>query len=357
MKRQKQYLLGVLITLLLSSCESNHSFRSGTGMNVTGKVGEILVVCDQALWESELKTCLDSNLTQWIMPYFPDVATFELIHKTPHHFTQGVKRWRNTLFLTIDPDYKGDKGSIVRKEDVWAKGQLLIEVTAKDFNQLVETCKQGMNDVHDEFDTFEWKRLIRQFEKSKTNVTINRIKENFGIDIVLPANSNIVWGSKNFYRIEFPAASRPIEFVGAGTEDPGTILSGMMIYQYDYLDSTQFAFEQLLRDRDTMLKYNVPHENGELYMGTQYEKIVFPEMNVATNESGTISGVDLRGMFYFTGKPIHSTGGAFWEFHFVNPKTQKMLCLSGYVDAPPTTSWTQPIREVQAVLRSVEFVK
>ncbi len=106
-----------------------------------------------------------------------------------------------------------------------------------------------------------------------------------------------------------------------------------------------------------MLKYNVPHENGELYMGTQYEKIVFPEMDVATNESGTISGVDLRGMFYFTGKPVHSTGGAFWEFHFINPTTRKLLCLSGYVDAPPTTSWTQPLREVQAVLRSVEFAK
>ena len=71
----------------------------------------------------------------------------------------------------------------------------------------------------------------------------------------------------------------------------------------------------------------------------------------------TIDGIEIRGMFMFTGKPIHSTGGAFWAFHFVHPKTKKMVCLSGYVDAPPTTSWTHPLREVQAILRSVEFVK
>mgnify|MGYP000509762551 CR=1 FL=1 len=36
-------------------------------------------------------------------------------------------------------------------------------------------------------------------------------------------------------------------------------------------------------------------------------------------------------------------------------KTKKLICLSGYVDAPPTTSWTHPIREIQAILRSVEI--
>ena len=76
-------------------------------MTVTGKVGEILVVCDQGIWDSDIQTVLDSSLTQWILPYLPDVATFQLTHKTPSHFTQGVKRYRNTLFITIDPNHKG----------------------------------------------------------------------------------------------------------------------------------------------------------------------------------------------------------------------------------------------------------
>lgn len=328
-----------------------------TQLTITGKVGEILVVCDQAIWDSEIKKYLDSNLTQWIMPYFPDVATFELVHKTPEHFTQGVKRWRNTLFLTIDPSQKGDKGSIVRREDVWARGQLVVDVTGKDFNQLLETCKFGLDAVHDQFDEYEWKRLIAYFRPNKMPETMGALSKNFGIKLVLPSNAEIVTRRKNFYRIEFPPASRPIEFVGSGTQDVGSVFSGVMIYQYDYRDSSQLSLDNLLRDRDTMLKYNVPHEIDGLYMGTQYDKRIFPEANVMKNVNGTIKGVEMRGMFFFTGRPIHSTGGAFWSFHFVHPKRKKIITISGYVDAPPTTSWTHPLREVQAILKSVELLK
>lgn len=344
----------LVITL---GCESTNKRQANRQLNMTGKVGEILVVCDQAIWDSAIKNHLDSNLTQWIMPYFPDVATFELVHKTPDHFTQGVKRWRNTLFLTIDPKYKGEKGSIVRRDNVWAKGQLVVDITANNFNQLAETCQQGLDEVHTQFDVMEWQRLITYFRPNKAEKTKALIAERFGIDIVLPSNSKVVSNRKNFVRIEFPPASRPIEFVGSGTQDVGSVFSGLMIYQYDFQDSSQLSLQSLLRDRDTMLKYNVPHEIDGLYMGTQYDKRIYPESNPMKNLKGNIQGVEMRGMFYFTGKPMHSTGGAFWSFHFIHPDRKKIITLSGYVDAPPTTSWTHPLREVQAILKSVEFVK
>lgn len=342
------------LLLFFSSC----SMDSDSGFNrVTGEVGEILVVCDNSVWESDLRECLDSNLTQFIMPYFPDVATFELLHKTPSHFEQGVKRYRNILFLKLDPNFKGDKGSIVKHKDVWAKGQMVIDITARDYKMLEETCKNGLDEVHDIFDEISWKRLIDHFNSYNNKNVRKEISKHFGIDVALPAHAKIVSKKKNFYRVEFPASSRPMEFESSGgsSEDVGLILSGLMIWQYDFVDSTQFAFDQLLRDRDTILKHYVPHEIEGLYMGTQYEKIVYPEGNVAQSVDGKVKGYDIRGMFYFTGRPIHSTGGAFWEFHFKHPKRNKMMCLSGYVDAPPTTSWTHPLREIEAVLRSVKF--
>ena len=324
---------------------------------VAGKIGEILIVTDKGIWESDLKECLDTSLTQWIMPYMPDVATFELIHKTPSHFSRGVKRYRNVLFINIAPKFKGKIGSIVKRKDVWAKGQLVIDIKAKDYTQLVKTCVEGLDEVHDAFDEIEWRRLIRNFKKTQTQTSRSKIKENFGVDVVLPSNSSIVTSRDNFYRIEFPPSSRPIEFAGTGTQDVGSILSGLMIYQYDFIDSAQFSQEALLRARDTMLKHNVPHEIDGLFMGTQYYSAVYPEGNVVKNASETINGYEMRGMFMFTGRPIQSTGGAFWSYHFINPKTKKLICFSGYVDAPVTASWTHPLREIQAIIRSVEFIK
>lgn len=338
-------------------CESNSSSSMNSGMIVTGKVGEILIVCEQGIWDSPLQEVLDSSLTQWILPYLPDVATFTLTHKTESHFTQGVKRYRNTLFINIDPNYKGKLGSIVKRKDVWAKDQLVIDITGKDFNQVLETCRMGLDEVHDEFDEIEWKRLINSFSRSKTKRITDDIKSNFGIDLVLPSNAKIVTKRTNFYRVEFPPASRPIEFVGTNSQDAGEIFSGLLIYQYDYTDSTQFEFKNLLSARDTMLKYNVPYEVEGMYMGTQYSDFVYPEGNNITAANGILKGYEMRGMFMFTGLPKHATGGAFWAFHFVNEKTKKLVCLSGYVDAPPTTSWTHPLREIQAILRSVEVAK
>ena len=350
-------LLALSITLLFTFTKCESGRKLSTGMSVTGKVGEILVVCETGVWNSKIQDALDSGLVQYILPYLPDVPTFQLTHRTPKHFTEGIKRFRNTLFLEIDPNYTGENGKIEKRIDVWARGQVVIDITAKDYDQLLETCKRGLPNVHKEFDDVSWRRLMKNFSVSKNTNLKKDIKDNFGIDLALPSRSKLVTSRKNFYRIEFPAASRPIEFIGAGgSEDVGAIFSGIMIYQYDYTDSSEFAFDPFLAARDTMLKYNVPSEVEGMYMGTQYNEVVYPEGNDITTVSG-LNGYEMRGMFMFKGKPKHSTGGAFWAFHFIHPERKKVMTVSGYVDAPITTTWTHPLREIQAILRSIELVK
>lgn len=343
----------LLTTLILSSCDSPNKLNS-TGLIATGKVGEIVVVAEKGIWDSEIKNYLDTGLTRFIMPYMPDVVTFELVHRVPGRFEHGIKRHRNVLFLKIDPKYTGDKAKIEKRLDVWAKDQLVLDIVGKDFNQLLAVCKGGLKSVHDEFDTNEWKRLMHRFEKIGLSYARDEVKKNFGISVVMPKGAKIVTKRTNFYRIAFPDDSRPIDFVGAGT-DAGTIMTGIMVYQYDYRDSSQLNPKNLLMARDTMLKYNVPSEVEGMYMGTQYSEMVYPEWSTMTNADGTITGTEIRGMFVFTGLPRFGTGGGFWEYHFVNNKTNKVVCVSGYVDAPPTTSWTHYIREIQAILKSVKI--
>ena len=355
MKRVITLFLSLLIVLLFVRCESSR--QTSSGLSVTGKIGEILVVCEQGIWESKLQEGLDSNLVQYILPYLPDVATFNLIHKTPQHFSHGIKRFRNTLFINIDPDYQGEKGKIEKRKDVWAMGQLVIDITAKDYNQLSETCERGLAQVHREFDSYSWQRIIDHFKNAKNKTLRTKLNKNFGIDLVMPSNSRLVTSRKNFYRIEFPSASRPIEFVGSHSEDAGTVYSGIMVYQYDYIDSTQFDLKKLLNARDTMLKYNVPSEIDGMYMGTQYNDFVYPEGNTVKTFDGELSGFEMRGMFMFKGRPKHSTGGAFWAYHFINSRTKKLVCVSGYVDAPMTAPWTHQLREIQAVIRSIKVTE
>ena len=343
----------VLVVFIIFSCQTKYK---NSGLHVTGKVGEILVVCDQAIWNSEIKAHLDSQLTQFIMPYFPDVTTFELIHRKTQNFDGAIRRHRNILFLEIDSERKEKFGLIQSRKDVWANRQLVIDLKAKDYNQLLELCKEGMQAVHTQFDIADWKRILLNFQAQNNRPVQVKINKNFGINLALPDASTIVSSRPNFYRIVLPTASRPIEFVGSGTQDIGSVLTGIMIYQYDFIDSSQFLLDNLLKARDTMLRYNVPHETEGLYMGTQYNKFVFPESTATFNYNKSVKGIEVRGMFQFTGKDVHSTGGAFWAFHFLHPKSKKLICISGYVDAPSTTSWTHSLREIQAIWKSVEIL-
>lgn len=349
-------LTAITALFAFTQCESLKPSSASTGLHVTGNVGEIMVVCEQGIWDSEIKQHLDSGLTQFIMPYMPDVATFELVHRKPNRFEGSFKRYRNTLFVTIDPKHKGDKGKIEVRKNVWAHSQMVIDIIAKDYPQLLETIKYGIGQVHDKFDKAEWKRIMERYQEKPDLVIGSRLEKNFGINIALPYGSKLVTNRPNFYRIEFPKTFRPIDF-GDGGQDAGGIHSGLLVYQYDFIDSSQLDLERLLMARDTMLKHNVPSEIEGMYMGTQYVDYVYPEGNNITTADGKVKGYEMRGMYVFLGNGKAGTGGAFWAFHFVNPETKKIVCVSGYVDAPPTTSWTQPLREIQAVLRSVEIVK
>ena len=340
---------GLLFLVALSGCDE----KNIAGLNVTGKVGEILIVCDDAIWQAPLTNELDTALTQFIMPYWPDVPTFELLHRNSKTFEGAIKRHRNILFLTIDKGHTASGASIVSRKDVWANRQLVIEVTAKNTEELYATCRDRLQEVHDSFDTAEWNRIRKYFREKQSPYVNDKIADGFGIHIELPDGANVVASQPNFYRIQLPNASRPIEFIGTGQQDVGAIYSGVMIYQYPYTDSSQLTHKNLLQARDTMLKYNVPHETSRLYMGTQYTDLVYPESTKSSNFNGSILGIEMRGMFVFKGKAIHTTGGAFWSFHFVHPKTNKLICISGYVDAPSTTSWTHSLREIEAVWKSV----
>ncbi|MCH2224558.1 MAG: DUF4837 family protein [Crocinitomicaceae bacterium] len=356
--RNFTFLILILSLITITSCESIRSDKDNLGLVATGKVGEVLVVCEQGIWDSEIKTHLDSGLTQFIMPYFPDVATFELSHRTIERFTGGYKRHRNTLMINIDPNYEGEKGIIEKRLDVWANQQIVIEMKGKDFNQILELCKKGIGSVHDEFDKKEWSRIAERFGRQRDGTVQSSIEKNFGISVEFPNGTKLLDAKKNFYNIELPVQSRPIDFVGSGSSDAGLMSTRIMIYQYDYIDSTQFDFKNLLMARDTMLKYNVPYFDIEgMYMGTQYAPMVYPEGTVSTSADGKVKGFEMRGMYLFTGRSKHAPGGGFWAFHFVNPKTKKLICVSSAMWAPPTTSWTQPLREIQAILKSVSFVE
>ena len=103
---------------------------------------------------------------------------------------------------------------------------------------MTKTINSGVKEIHEKYDFAEWDRIRKHFAKKQNQQIDKRLKNKFSIHLDFPDGSKVVSLRKNFCRIELPPASRPIEFVGEGKQDVGTILSGIMIYQYPFTDSS-----------------------------------------------------------------------------------------------------------------------
>jgi hypothetical protein len=350
-----KFVFSIVVISTIISCDRTHIDGE---VLTTGPVGDINVVCDNNLWTEEIIEMLDTTISPLITPYFPEVSTFKLLQKTPQHFENGNKQLRNLLFITVDENFKEDKASIIVSLEKFATNQTLVRVVAGSLSQLKDAIATRFKlEVFPYFDNDEWKRLQNSNSKINNKDINIELSKNFGIELDVPQGSKLVTSRANFYRVEFPVEAKGMDTQG---ERGINIISqsGVLIYQYPVLGDSSMTMKSLLMARDTMIRYNVPHEIDGMYMATQYARIVAPEMYDFINYTGSISGKEIRGMFKFIDEQKEPyTGGAFWEFHFLHPSRKTVVCISGYLDAPSNTSWIFQLRRLQAVIKSVRTTK
>jgi hypothetical protein len=338
---------------LLTSC-----FQQPSPSLSNGPVGQITVVCDNNLWTESLQVGLDSTLCPFLSPYVPDVIEFKLLQRNVQKFNAGNKQMRNVLHIVMDGAH-GNKPVIIKSDgERYATNQTFIKVTCGNEAQLKEAiATRFKTEVYPLFAHDDWKRLYVANHRVNHKETQKNISTAFGINVDFPEGSSLVSYNDNFYRIEFQTESKGME-TGGSRGITSYEQSGIMIYQYDAVGDSCMQMSSLMSSRDTMLKYNVPHEIEGVYMATQYSKRVAPEMFDFSNYNQSLSGKEIRGMYKFIDESNQPyTGGAFWEFHFLHPTRKKVVCVSGYLDAPSSVSWVFQLRRIQSVLKSVVLTK
>ena len=97
---------------------------------ISGKAGEVAVVCSKVEWESEPGSTLRTLLSDEV-PYLPQVEPmYDLFNVPQQAFNKVFKVHRN--IIVIDTDKKYEKGSFTTFSDVWATPQIVIGIQAPD---------------------------------------------------------------------------------------------------------------------------------------------------------------------------------------------------------------------------------
>jgi len=344
---------------------------AGSNAQYQGKPGRLMIVSKNTVYTDEFNVLFDSIFNAKITPYYPSTPYFEIFQRTRKKFRSLSTRLRNVIDLAVDTTLEKGKPTMHIYENYYAKTQMYTKLRAHDINDLYALVKQEINYLFNVYERQEWKREFYRHQRKKSKSTNAKLKSNFGIQLDLPSKYSYESINDEYGIILFPDRSRQMDMKSNGnisTSKTNFIQSGVMIYQYPcppavpagrlagaaFEDSIQLKPDELMRMRDTILKYNARHEMEGVYMGTQDHPAVIP-----VHERLRINGVEgyqFRGLFKFTGESEPS-GGHFWSFQFKHPNRNTIVAISGYIDAPPTMSPSFDINRIRAVIYSLKVTE
>lgn len=336
---------------------SRRIIDAGAVSQYTGKPGRLMVVAEPAEYVDEIEHLFDSVFAAPIRPYYPMTPYFEVFQRSPKDFKRLSTRLRNVIELQIDEQIEKGNPEMKIYKNFYAKTQLYTRLKAHDINDLYDLLLQEVDYLFKTYDRQEWKREYYRHTKKKNKTTRDKLKSKFGIDLTLPSKFSYESVDDEYAIIMFPDRTRQMDLQTTGaysTSRANFIQAGVMIWQYPYTDEKQMHPDNLMMMRDTILKYYAKHEIEGVYMGTQKHPAVVPQYEKL--KIGEVIGYQFRGLFKFTGESEPS-GGRFWSYHFKHPYRDKIVAISGYLDAPPTMSASFDFNRIRAVIYSMKPVE
>ena len=137
------FALCAVLAAMMVGCKAMHSIQ--TGENATGKPYELVVVCAQQAWLSELGDTLQSILKQPVVELPIYEPMFDVMRILPNNFKSLTERHRNILVVNVSPDIK--EPAMVVKYDATAKPQIYVVAQGPDNHSLAQYISDNRDNL------------------------------------------------------------------------------------------------------------------------------------------------------------------------------------------------------------------
>ena len=349
-----RYLIPALLLLLITACSEEGS-QDAYLPDATGQHGEILLIMDDVLWGGTVGQSVQERFTQVLKgPYLRPEPTFSFYRKTPEDVNHMDQMNRNILKFMIDSDSTYAETAIIEKENYYAKNQLFLIVKDSDPNRLAAFAQNDLDGIVETYNDFELQQLIRFYEGDPNKRVKEMAEKKFGFSISVPERSVLKSEKENFALVKHDR-SKNVLANDATKAQGGTfwIQQGFLFWSTPYIpDSAQMTVENVLKDRDSTLKYNVPGKTKGTYMGTEYTEHYEPKGRVFDYHGYT--AVEIQGLWIYEGDTFVGGGGPFVQYSILNEAENKIVTVCGYIYAPYFDK-REYIRELHAVLNTIEI--
>lgn len=330
---KKQILFLFVVLTLIFSCKEDLGFLP----EMTGKPGEIILVVNNSIWASAAGDSLKEFLNQSVYGLPQDESVFRVFRVTKSGFTNVIERHRSVLLVEIDST---SKSAFTVKKDVWARGQIVISLSARNDSALAQIISMSKESILNYFIEEELKRLEAAQRKLSDKVLEKSIAEKHLVNMIIPKGFYTMIDTTGFIWLK-----QELQKTQGG--EAHDIMKNLLIYYVPYKESTQTAQKYLIGLRDSISRQfvNGPVDGSFMKIYTPY-----PVLSAIS----TFKGIYLHSLKGLWNMEKYPMGGPFLTYAFVDEKNQRIVCVDAFLYCPNFDK-RELMREMEALLRSTSF--
>jgi hypothetical protein len=328
-----------IVILLFTACEGNKTYLPDSA----GGQGEVLVVMANGHWEGEPGAAVRSIFEQAINGLPQREARFKLAQTTPENFGTLLAVHHSVLLAVIDPS--ADTVGVLRQRNRHAKGQLLVQISAKDPVTWIGLIQREGYAAADLLEEHQRTRVGMRLARERDAALASSLKAQFDITLDVPGGYRVMKQGPSFSWLQ-----RDRIVTGSGMDH--NVIEGVLIHVHPYSSDSTFTVPFLVDQRDSVTQAFVEGPSPGSYMVVQR---AFETTDLMpTSRSVTVDGrfgFLMHGLFGMHGAKM---GGPFVSLSTVDEERGRLVTVEGFVYAPQFDK-REYVRELEALLFSLRL--
>lgn len=316
------------VVVILNACGGKTI--APTKPNMTGRIGEIIVVSSKDIWNSNIGDSLRGNFSS-AFPVLPQPEpSFVLMNVVLGNFKGLFETHRNVIMLQ-----KSEQTKITIQNEKYSKGQVIIKYYYKNKEEFLSHFQKNSHYLLEFFNEKERERMAHVYKQRKNTKASKKLIEKHKIDITVPDNFKLDTDTNNFIWL---------------SGDNNYRLIGVHIYHYPYVSKKQLSLNSLITKRNHMGMMYVPGGKEGSYMTT--ETIIPPTFD--SFYKGKKYYAEIRGLWKIENGDF--MGGPFISLTTIDTINNRVVTAEGYVFAPNSEKRTY-VRQLEAMVYSLKTLE
>ena len=292
--------------ILFAGCGGGKEQKTQVG-NSQGLPGELLLVVDEALWNTPARDSLESVLKGSVPGLPQNEPMFRMMRLFPENFSSRFSMMRNILEVRHDPKLEAVEMGVAY--DVKASPQVCVGIKTPDAE------------------------MLGRFVTENRETIVNLFLEGDGCTVKVPSDIAKVKKGENFLWASTDRVEKDMNYV---------------CYTIPLTDSRELLGGRWVALRDSAMRRNIPGSTPEQWMATAVEGTdTLVETRMVKLEDGCMA-CEMRGLWEMHKGGI---GGSFVSLAYPDSAHGRMWVTEGFVYSPRTEK-RDLVRRMEAALRT-----